>query len=146
MNVFSRSYAVLTSVPDWHTILASWIKILYVCAGLLLVETLLILLLAWMRHLSWRVRLTALVPLAAGVGTVVAARFIDGMYFGGWFVLRSPIPSAQAQIIAGLENSIHRASVLGWLGIGLTSILLVLGLIGARRLPARPRRLSVAES
>jgi hypothetical protein len=143
VDVSSGSYAVLLAVPDWPTILGNWIRILYLCAGLLLIETLLILILGWARRLSWRLRLGALAPLAVSVAAVVAARYIDGMYFGGWVIQQSPIPSLQEQIIAGFNDSIRKASVLGWIGIGLTSILLVLGLVSAFRWPAGPGKFPV---
>lgn len=131
-----------------------WIKNIEVCSGILLILALLTLLMTWVRHVPWRLRLSALVPLAAGIAAGVVAHALHTTY-AYWDTLSPrPLPENAPLVLSstrvsfqhiqnGIASATQAATVLGWSSIVATGILLVLGLVSAWRLVAtgRSRRL-----
>jgi hypothetical protein len=136
-----------------------WIKVLEVCAIILVTLYLVTLVVAWKLQLSRRVRATALVPLAAGIGAGVAVYVLHTTY-AYWnaqlvtaYTVDPGVPGHGLPlgwtfrhvhvVIIGLgpeiPNATHTAMVLGWAAIVVTGILLVLGLVGAWQLFAAGR-------
>jgi hypothetical protein len=131
----------LNEAPVWPIVapLLLWIKILEICAVVLIALALLTLLVGWLRHLSWRIRLSALVPLAASVGAAIAAHAFHDTYvfwvnyLNFWYNHRAPYAIfSHASYVIG--NTTHAATVLGWVALVVTGILLALGLVGIWRL------------
>ena len=124
-------------------------KILEICVGVLLVLFLLAFIIGWVRHLSWYVRLYALVPLAAGMASAIAAHALHDTYV--YWVYRlyaasgaGPVPQVYyVKLQHDLASANRAATVLGWAGVIVTLILLALGLVGLWRLvvPGRRRNL-----
>jgi hypothetical protein len=136
-----------------------WIKVLEVCALILFSLYLVTLVVAWKLQLSRRVRASALVPLAAGIGAGIAVYVLHTTY-AYWnaqlmtaYTVDPGVPGhgfppgwtfRQVHVvIIGLgpeiPNATHAATVLGWAGIVVTGILLVFGLVDAWRLLAACR-------
>jgi len=139
----------LTEAPAYGTTLAPQllgVKITEICAGALVVLMLLTYLVGWARHLSGRVRLLALVPLAAGITAGITAHALHDTYMN-WVSLlnrlfspRSPQSPkvAEARFLHEIATANHTATVLGWIGVTVTGILLLLSLMGLWRLRRRP--------
>jgi hypothetical protein len=114
-----------------------WIKILELCAVILLATALLTLVVGWVRHLSWRVRLLALLPLAASIGAGSIAHHLHDTYIY-WNAFLGHLPYSYP---AGYYNHImqlifeanNQAELAGWFAICITGILLMLGLYGGWR-------------
>jgi hypothetical protein len=126
-----------------------WVNILSICAGILLVEALLILGVGWRWHLSWRVRYTAVISLAASAFAVLTAHHLYDTY-ASWraylhvWLPESHVPESTAQVVSKIASANREATALGWVGIIVTSILLVLGLVGGWHLVVpRQRRESL---
>ncbi len=134
----------LNEAPVWPIVapLLMWIKILEICAAILLILTMLTLLVGWLRHLSWRI---ALLPLAASVEAAIAAHSFHDTYvfwvkyLNFWYNHRA---SSTVFTYSGyaIGNATHVATVLGWVAIVVTGILLALGLVGMWRLTVPGRR------
>jgi hypothetical protein len=127
-------------------------KILEICAGVLLVLFLLAFIFGWVRHLSWYVRLYALVPLTAGMASAIAAHALHDTYVYwvyGLYAASGAGPAPQAyyeRLQRDIASANQAATVLGWSGIIVTVILLALGLVGLWRLvgPRRRRHLQAS--
>jgi hypothetical protein len=127
-----------------------WIAAIEICAGLLLALTVLHLLVGWVRHLSWHVRLTALLPLVAGIGAGIAAHSLQDTYTY-WVTFlcdlpRSFPPAFQHYFLNGIANANHTATVIGWVAIVVTGLLLALSLAGIWRLVAPGQRKPLSAS
>ena len=82
-----------------------------------------------MRHLSWRLRLTALLPLAAGI----APHSLQYTYtYWVTFLCKLPRsfpPAFQNYFLNGIANANHTATVIGWTAIVVMGFLLALSLL-----------------
>jgi hypothetical protein len=152
-----------TYVPPLAHLLL-WVKVLEVCALILLILALVTLLVAWRWRLSQRERASALVPLAAGIGTSIAVYALHTTYaywnlelfaiYNIWNCGGHGVCPGPPKVVLGggippqILSATQAAMVLGWSAIVVTSILLVLGLLGAWRLVAtggsRPQPMSWA--
>ena len=132
----------LNEAPDWPHLatLLMWIKVVEICAVVLLVLAVLTLLIGWVRHLSLWVRLSALLPLAASIGAALAVHALHTSYVY-WdnsptdlvmYARGAPLTFYRALYFIGTTT--HTAMVLGWISIIVTEVLLVLGLVGVWRL------------
>jgi hypothetical protein len=127
------------------------VKILEICAVVLLVLALLTLLVGWLRHLSWRVRLSALLPLAASVAAGIAAHALHDIYVSWvgflnyWLPVSYPLGN-QILITREITDANQTATVLGWVGIIVTGVLLALSLLGVWYLLVPGRRRHVSAS
>lgn len=129
------------------------VKILEICAAVLLILALLTLLVGWVRHLSWRVRLLALLPLAAGIAAEIVAYALQDTYaywvgfLNYWLPVSYP-KGVQDHFLSEIANANQAATVLGWTGVIVTVVLLALSLVGVWRLLVsgqwRPRSATVA--
>jgi hypothetical protein len=128
----------LNETPDYSSLasLLLWIKVLEICAAVLLVLAGLTLLIGWVRHLSLWVRLSALLPLAASIGAAIAVHALHTSYVY-WdnsltdlvtYARGAPLTFYRALYFIGTAT--HTAMVVGWISIIVTAVLLVLGLIG----------------
>jgi|SRR5215469_1206033 len=122
-----------------------WANILVICASILLADLLLILAVGWKSHLSWRVRFTTVISLAASVFAVLTAHHLYDTYatwqaFLDVWLPESHVPESVAQVASEIAYANHDATVLGWVGIIVTGILLVLSLVGVWRLVALRQR------
>jgi hypothetical protein len=115
------------------------VKILQICAGILLILALLTLLIGWLCHLYWRVRLLALLPLAAGIAAEIVAHVLHDTYvywvefLNYWLPVSYP-KGFQDHFLREIANADQAATVLGWTGVIVTGVLLALGLVGMWRL------------
>jgi hypothetical protein len=142
----------LTETPAYGTILVPQllgVKITEICAGALLLLTLLTSIVGWTRHLSGRVYLPALVALATGIAAEITAHALHDAYIY-WVSLlnhafspRSPQSPEVflAPFLHEIANANHTATVLGWIFSIVTGVVVVLGLVHLWRLfvLARPR-------
>ena len=124
-----------------------WANILVISSGILLALSLSMLAVSWERHLSWWIRLSALPPLAASVAAEIAAQHLYDTYAGwagflAWRLGGSMTEAYLVQLIHELATANQEASVLGWIGVIVTGILLAVVLLGWWRLvaPGRARR------
>ena len=93
-------------------------------------------------QLVWWLRLSALVPLAASVAVDVAAQHLYDTYaswaaYLSWGLPGTRLPQQFVGIIVGLTSANHQATVLGWVGVLVTGILLAVTLVGWWRLDGR---------
>jgi hypothetical protein len=147
------------TVMDWFTEISIFpmlvpqlmsVKIVEICAVILLILAMLTLIVGWVRHLSPQVRVSALVPLAAGLAATIAAHALHDSYVY-WVnflfnVSGERFPKAyQDQYLRDLATANHTAAVLGWVVVIVTGILLALSFLGMLRLlmPRRRKQLSV---
>ena len=127
-------------------------KILEICAGVLLVLFLLAFTIGWVQHLSWHVRLYALVPLAAGMASAIAAHALHDTYVYwvyGLYAASGAGPAPQAyyeRLQRDIASANQTATVLGWVFVIVTVILLALGLVGVWRLVVHGRRRNLPAS
>ena len=137
----------LTEAPTWSGVapLLMWIKILEVLAVVLLAVALLILVVGWVRHLPWWVRLSAVVPLATSIGV---ARAVPGLhatyaywaYVCNWCCGHGCVQSSATHAEVFADAAAHMAAVLGWVGMVVAGLWLLFGLVGFWRLgPPRQR-------
>ena len=125
-----------------------WATILAICASVLLALFLLLLAVGWRRHFSRLIRLSALLTLSAGVAATIAAWHFYAThaswvtFLDTWF-RESHVPQSFAPVYNELVNANQQATVLGWMGVLLTGILLAMGLLGMAPLmmSGRPRHL-----
>ena len=108
----------------------TWIRIIEICGGALLILALLHLIVGWVWHLSWRVRLLALVPLIAGIGAGVAAYTLQNTYMY-WINFLCNLPMFfpqwfQAHYQQEIADANHTAAVLGWVVVAVMGFMLVL--------------------
>jgi len=140
-------------IPQLSSLLL-WIKVIEVCTGALFALALLTLLAMSVRQLSWRVRLSALVPLAAGIAAGIVAHALHTTYVYWENVLSLPEPTPghitvllikthlvrYQHIQREVASATHTATILGWgVVVVVTGILLILGFLGAWRLVATGR-------
>jgi hypothetical protein len=126
---------------QFPTLLASqetWIRVIETCAGVLFILALLNLIVGWVWRLSWRLRLTALVPFAASIGAGIAALSLQDTYTY-WVTFlcdlpRSYPPVFQIEFMHEIANANHTAAVLGWVAVIVMALLLALSLLGIWRL------------
>jgi hypothetical protein len=116
-----------------------WADLFVICAGILLALSLVTLAVGWERHLTWWVRLSALLPLAASGAAEGAAQHLYDTYaswagFLPWGLPGARFPSQVVFIITELASANHQATVLGWVGVIVTGILLAVTLVGWWRL------------
>jgi len=121
-----------------------WADLLVICAGILLALSLVILAVSWDRHFSRKARLSALLPLAASVAAEIAAHHLYDTYAGwagflAWRLGGSMTEAYLVQLIHELATANQEASVLGWIGVIVTGILLAVVLLGWWRLVALGR-------
>jgi hypothetical protein len=129
--------------------LLMWIKVIEVCASMLLLLALVTLLATWVGRRSWRIRFLALLPLAAGIAAGIAAHALHSRYvywttsvpFGWLPSIPHPSPQSTAIINRWLRpfeeqftSDMHTATLLGWGIVVVTAMLVALGLLGAWRL------------
>jgi hypothetical protein len=134
--------------------LLMWIKVIEVCASILLLLALVTMLATWVWQLSWRMRLSALVPLAAGTAAGIAAHALHSWYVywtnSALFTPRTSPGHVTPQYIADVlrllrpfedqfTSDLHTATILGWGILVVTAILVALGLLGTWRLVAAGR-------
>jgi hypothetical protein len=138
----------LAETPTWSYLasLLLWIKVVEICAVVLLVLAGLTLLIGWGRHLSLWVRLSALLPLAASMGAAIAVHSLHTsyVYVDNLITMlansRAPLPF-QVHVFYLVNTDTHTAMVLGWIFLIVTGALLVLGIVGFWRLrPPRQRQ------
>ena len=115
-----------------------WAKILVICACLLLAMALLTFAVEWGRSLSRLARLSALLPLAASVAVATLAHHLYDLY-SYWdnylnvtLFTRRPAdnPFFVDRLFNEIVNANQHATVLGWIGVIVTSIVLALSLFG----------------
>jgi hypothetical protein len=137
----------LTEAPGWSDLdsLLLWIKVLEICAVVLLVLAGLTLLIGWVRHLSLWVRLRALLPLAASIGAAIAVHALHTSYVYWDNTLTALVnhprgaPLTYYRALYFIGTATHTAVVLGWIFLIVTGVLLVLGLVGVWRLTVYDR-------
>ena len=119
--------------------LLMWIKILEVCAVALLAVALLMLVVGWIRHVSGWMRLSALVPLAIGIGVEITAYSLHTSYVywttyidAAWGA-KAP-PAFYSHVLYQAEQANHMGTVLGWVGVVVTGIVVAVCLVGLWRL------------
>jgi hypothetical protein len=125
-----------------------WAHILAICASVLLALFLLLLAVGRRRQFSRLLRLSALLTLSASVAAAIAAWHFYAThaswvtFLDTWF-RESHAPQSFVPVYNELVNVNQQAAVLGWMGVLLTSILLVMGLLGMGPLvmPGRPGHL-----
>jgi hypothetical protein len=140
----------LTETPAYGITLAPQllgVKITEICAGALLLLTLLTSIVGWARHLSGRVRLLALVPLAAGIAAGITAHALHESYvfWVSLFDRLAPTAPRNPNFTNEIANANQAATVLGWIFVIVTSVVVVLSLFYLWRpvVSGRPRKLSV---
>jgi len=130
-----------------------WIKVLEVCALILITLCLVTLVVARKLQLPRRVHASALVPLIAGIGASIAVHVLHSTYVY-WnaqlvtaYTVDPGVPGhgfppgwTFRQVHIGftglgpeIPNTTHAAMVLGWAAIVVAGILLALGLVGTRQ-------------
>ena len=115
-----------------------WVQVMVACGVLLIIEALLVLVVALIKHWRWSILLRALVPFVASLGAGIAALQIHTTYLyvlqlEGYFGGHAP-PEYYSRLETRIANEIHGAQVLGWLVVVITCILLVVGLLGLWRI------------
>ena len=140
----------LTETPAYGMTLAPQllgVKILEICASALLLLTLLTFIVGWAWHLSRRVRVLALVPLAAGITAGITAHVLHDTYVSWVSFLEHLAPTYPPNLTLNNEiaSANQAATVLGWVFVIVTGILFVLGLFNVWRsaVSGQPRDLSV---
>ena len=119
--------------------LLTWVQILRVCSIVLLALGLLVLLISWLGHLPWLVRLSGVLPLAASGFAWAAALHLQDTFgylvqleqdynFGG-FAPRSYYTHLEHL----MASALHNALVLAWLVVVVTSVLLLSSALGLWR-------------
>ena len=134
----------LTETAVWpaEAPLLMWIKILAMCTVILSALALLTFVFGWVRHLSWWVRVSALVPLAAAVGAAIAGHALHDTY-AYWASYLQFGHGPQVYYIHGVlesDSADHIAAVLGWIGLIVTALWLVAVIVGFWRLMLSERR------
>jgi hypothetical protein len=114
------------------------VKILEICAGVLLLLTLLTFIIGWAWHFSGRVRLYVLVPLAAGITAGMTAHILHTTYVYWVFRVANLPPSFPREVgdnlMNGIANANQAATALGWVFVIVTGMVLALSLVGLWRL------------
>jgi hypothetical protein len=137
-----RGIVVAPFTPPLFTASApqlEWADFLVICAGLLLAAALFLLTVSWERHWVWWLRLSALVPLAASVAAEVAAQHLYDTYASWAAYLSWGLPGVRLKqqfvdIVNEITRANNEATVLGWVGVIVTVILLAVTLVGWWRL------------
>jgi hypothetical protein len=111
-----------------------WANILAICACLLLAMALLTFAVEWGRSLSRLARLSALLPLAASVAAAILAHHLYSYWDNYLNVTLFTTRAADNPFFVGrLFNEIvsanQHATVLGWIGVTVTGIVLALSLL-----------------
>jgi hypothetical protein len=123
------------------------VKITEICASALLLLTLLTYLVGWARHLSGRAHLLVLVPLAAGIAAGITAHALHESYafWVSLFNRAPPTAPPNPNFINEIAKANQAATVLGWIFVSVTGVVVVLGLIRLWRLLVltRPRNPAV---
>ena len=127
-----------SAVPEIAPLLM-WIKIVEMCTVVLFALALLTLMVGWMRHLSWGVRLTPLVPLAASMGTAIAVHALHDSYifwvnYSHTYIGAKSPSEDESYYFPGTANIDHTAAVVGWVVLMVTALCLILCLVGVWRL------------
>jgi hypothetical protein len=130
-----------------------WANILVICASLLLALFLLTLVVGWAKHFSTLARLSALVSLGTSIAAAIVAHHLYDAY-GYWVAFLPPFLEGTApeplrvQVLNEINNANQQATVLGWVGVIMTSMLLAVGLLGVGRLvaPGRQKHLPLKEA
>jgi hypothetical protein len=119
--------------------LLTWVQILRACSIVLLATGLLVLLISWLWHLPWLVRLSGVLPLAGSGFAWGAALHIQDA-FGYLLQLEQeyndggkPPPSYYPHIEHLMASALHDALVLAWLIVGVTSVLVLASAVGLWR-------------
>ena len=128
----------LTETPAYGMTLAPQllgVKILEICASALLLLTLLTFIVGWAWHLSRRVRVLALVPLAAGITAGSLSHVLHDTYVSWVSFLEHLAPTYPPNLTLNNEiaSANQAATVLGWVFVIVTGILFVLGLFNVWR-------------
>jgi hypothetical protein len=138
LSLFSAGF-----IPNLGTEAAApqlmWADILVICAVLLLALSLFLLTVSWERHWVWWLRLSALVPLAASVAAEVAAQHLYDTYaswaaYLSWGLAGTHLKQQVVDIVNEITRANNQATVLGWVGVIVTVILLVVTPVGWWRL------------
>ena len=113
------------------------VKVLEICAGVLLLLAILTFIIGWARHLSMRMWLLAFVPLAVGIATGIIAHalhdtYVYWVYYFGHITRLAPV--AGERIDKEFANANQTAVVLAWVFVFVTGVLLVLSLLSWWRL------------
>ena len=149
-----------TYIPQLMPLL-TWIKVIEVCAGILLVLALVTLLAPSVWQLSWRLRLSALAPLAVGIAAGITVHALHSMYVS-WtnsvlFMPHTEGGHITPQVIAAFRrffqpfedhftSDMHTATILGWVFVVVTAMLVALYLLGTWRLVATRRHKALQAS
>lgn len=142
----------LTETPAYGTTLAPQllgVKIIEICAGALLLLTLLTVTIGWAQHLSGCMWLLALVPLAVDIAAGITAHALHDTYIYWVYYLEGLPPRFPGTVEGYVEHAVTNANqtamVLGWVFAVVTGVLFVLSLFDLWRLvvPGRPRNRSV---
>ncbi len=135
-----------TETPYWPPMapLLLWIKVLEICALVLLALAMLTFLVGWLQHRSWRIGLWALLSLVASGGAAIAAHALHSTYAFWVTEFHHSVPlSIYSYAQYAIGNATHTATLLGWACVLVTGLLLSLSLVGLWRLcPRRPARAS----
>jgi hypothetical protein len=119
--------------------LLTWVQILRACSIILLASGLLVLLISWLRHLPWLVRLSSALPLAASGFAWAASLHMQDIFgylvqleqdynFGG-----KPPPSYYTHLEHLMASTLYDALVLAWLVVAATSVLVLTSALGLWR-------------
>jgi hypothetical protein len=115
-----------------------WANILVICAGLLLALALLTFAVEWGRPLSRLARLSVLLPLVASAAAATLAHHLYDLYSYWDNYLNVTLFTTRAtdnpvfvdRLFNEIVNANQQATVLGWIGVIGTSIVLALSLLG----------------
>jgi hypothetical protein len=115
-----------------------WANILVICACLLLAMALLTCAVEWGRPLSRLARLSALLPLAASVAVAILAHHLYDLYsywnhylYVTLFTTRATDnPVFVDRLFNEIVSANQQATVLGWIGVMVTGIVLTPSLLG----------------
>ena len=119
--------------------LLTWVQILRACSIVLLALGLLVLLISWLGHLPWLVRLSGVLPLAASGFAWAAALHLQDTF--GYLVQLEqeysgggkPPPSYYPHLERLMASALHNALVLAWLVVVVTSVLVLSSALGLWR-------------
>jgi hypothetical protein len=119
-----------------------WANVLVVCASLLLALVLLTLAVGWWRHFSRWLILCGLLSLATSIAVALAAHHFYDTY-ASWSAFFASLLHGRSAYMVPIYEEIgtddQQATVLGWVGVGVTGMLLAVDFLGIWRLRGKAR-------